>query len=112
MKEINRSVLIVRSKELFLHWLNSLPDPGNYTLEDINEDQSALLLPEYEDDRGKENILKKYFKEIFEEQLNGWWTDPDAWPSKRDLKTFKKWFEVEFHSLVFDLVDRPIMVVE
>ena len=27
MKEINRSILTVRAKEPFLHWLNSLPDP-------------------------------------------------------------------------------------
>jgi len=112
LKEINRSVLIVRSKEPFLYWLNSLPDPGDYTLEDINEDQSAFLLPEYEDDRKKENILRKYFTQIFEEQLYGWWTDPDAWPIKRDLKTFKNWFDVEFHSVVLDLVDKPILVVE
>jgi hypothetical protein len=69
-------------------------------------------MPEYEDDRRKENILRKYFKAIFEDRLFGWWTDPDAWPPKRDLKNFKKWFEVEFHSLVFDLVDEPILVVE
>lgn len=112
MKEINRSILIVRVKEPFLHWLSSLPDPGEYTLEDINRDQSAFLLPEYEDDRKKENIFKRYFKEIFEDQLSGWWTDPDAWPSKRDLKTFRKWFDVEFHSMVFDLVERPILDVE
>ena len=112
MKEINRSVLIVRAKEPFRQWLNSLPDPSDYTLEEINRDNSAFLLPEYEDDRKKENILRKYFEEIFEEQLNGWWTDPEAWPSKRDLKTFKKWFDVEFHSVVFDLVEKPILFVE
>lgn len=112
MKEINRSVLIVRSKEPFLYWLNSLPDPGDYTLEDINRDQSAFLLLEYEDDRKQENILGKYFTQIFEEKLFGWWTDPEAWPSKRDLKTFKKWFDVEFHSIVYDLVNRPLLVVE
>ena len=112
MKEINRSVLIICAKKPFLHWLNSLPDPDECTLEEINEDQSAFLLPEYEDDRRQEYILKKYYKEIFEEQLNDWWVDPDAWPITRDLKTFKKWFDVEFHSMAFDLVDEPIFRVE
>ena len=32
MKEINRSILTVRAKEPFLHWLNSLPDPAKYTM--------------------------------------------------------------------------------
>lgn len=112
MIEINRSILTVRAKEPFLHWLNSLPDPEKYTLDEVNSDQSAFLLPEYEADDKKENLLKKYYKPIFEEKLNGWWQDPDAWPPKRDLKTFKKWFDVEFHSVVFDLVDRPIQSAE
>ena len=112
MKEINRSILTVRAKEPFLHWLNSLPDPVKYTMNEVNADQSAFLLPEYEADDKKENLLKKYFKQIFEEKLNGWWQNPDTWPSKRDLKTFKEWFDVEFHSVVFDLVDKPIQTVE
>jgi len=61
----------VRAKEPFRQWLNSLPDPGDYTLEEINEDQSTFLLPVYEDDHRKDNILKKYLTRIFEEQLNG-----------------------------------------
>ncbi|MBS3820106.1 hypothetical protein KGY73_11480 [bacterium] len=112
MYEINRSLLIVRAKEPFLRWLNSLPDPGKCTLERVNYDQSAYLLPEYEDDRDTEKLLRKYFKQIFEEQLNGWWTDPEAWPSKRGLKTFKQWFDVEFHSMVFDLVNERILSVD
>jgi len=87
MKEIDRSILIIRAKKPF-------------------------LLPEYEDDSQMEYLLRKYFKQIFEEQLNGWWLDEDAWPSRRDLETFKQWFDVEFHSVVFDLVDKPIQAAE
>ena len=114
MKEIDRSILIIRAKKPFLDWLHSLPDPQpvRYTLDEVNRDRSAYLMPEYEDDSQMEYLLRKYFKQIFEEQLNGWWLDPEVWPSKRDLKTFKEWFDVEFHSVVFDLVDRPIRAVE
>jgi hypothetical protein len=114
MKEIDRSILIIRAREPFLDWLHSLPDPDpvGYTLDEVNRDRSAFLLPEYENDNHMDYLLRKYFKQIFEEQLNGWWQDPDAWPSKRDLQTFKKWFDVEFHSVVFDLVDKPIQTVE
>lgn len=77
-----------------------------------DSERSAYLLPEYEDDNQMEYLLEKYFKPIFEEQLNGWWQDTDAWPPRRDLKTFKEWFDVEFHSVVFDLVDKPIQTVE
>lgn len=112
MYEINRSLIIVRGKEPFLHWLHSLPDPDEITLEEVNYDQSSYLLPEYEDDYEQEKIIKKYFKQIFEDKLYGWWRDPDAWPSKMGLKTFKEWFEVEFHSVVLDLVDKQIRSVE
>lgn len=114
MKEIDRSILTVRVKQPFLDWLHSLPDsdPVRYTLDEVNRDQSAYLLPEYEDDNQMEYLLEKYFKQIFEEQLNGWWLDADAWPPRMDLKMFKEWFDVEFHSVVFDLVDKPIRTVE
>ena len=46
LREINRSLLVVRAKEPFLHWVNSLPDPADVTLEEVNSDQSAFLLPE------------------------------------------------------------------
>ena len=77
MIEINRSLLVVRAKEPFLRWANSLPDPADVTLEDLNTDRSAFLLPEYEDDSRQHYLLKKYFTQIFEEELNSWWMDQD-----------------------------------
>ena len=109
MNEVNRSVIVVRAKEPFLQWLNSLPDPGKFTLDDVNQDSSAFLLPEYEDDSEMEKLLERYYPFIFEEQLDGWWRDQDAWPKKRNLKIFKEWFDVDFYSMVFDLVEKPLM---
>jgi hypothetical protein len=105
---INRCVLIVRAKEPFLQWVNSLPNPTNITLEQINSDTSAYLLPEFEDDQERAVLVKQFFPQIFEEQLSGWWTNEPDWPSKRDFALFKKWFDVEFHSAVFDLVEAPL----
>ena len=102
---LNRSVLIVKAKDPFRQWVNSLPDPDSVTLEELNEDTTAYLVPEYDDDSQRDRILKKVFKDIFEEQLDGWWTDEKDWPVKRDMRTFKQWFDVEFHSVVIDLVD-------
>ncbi len=102
---INRGVLIIRAKGPFRDWLLSLPDPDDVTLEEINEDNAVYLVPEYEDDNERDIILKKMYKTIFEEQLEGWWTDEKDWPKNRSLTMFKKWFDVEFHSVVIDLVD-------
>ena len=105
---LNRSALIVKVKQPFLDWLRSLPDPADTTLDQINRDNPAYLLPDYVYDSDQEDILAHYFDLIFEEQLAGWWRVEKDWPSHRDLDTFKKWFDVEFHSAIFDLVDGSI----
>jgi len=109
---VNRSVLIVRAKEPFREWLMSLPEPEDVSLQEINEDNSVYLIPEYEDDFEKDKVLKLIYKEIFEEQLEGWWRDEKDWPKKRNLSLFKKWFDVEFHSVVIDLVGNELVSEE
>lgn len=103
---LNRSIIIIKAKEPFLRWLSSLPEPeNNISLDEINYDNSVYLLPEYEMDDEREDILADYYDIIFEDQLADWWTDSAIWPKTRDLSTFKEWFDIEFHSLILDLVD-------
>ena len=113
MSEINRSLIILRTKQPFLDWARSLDDESkDLTLESLNEESTAYLIPEILEDSDQEEFLKTFYDTLFEEQLEGWWTDETAWPQPRDLKMFLNWFEVEFHSLVFDLCDEPIRIVE
>ena len=106
---LNRSIIIIKAKEPFLSWLSSLPEPeNNISLDEINFDNSVYLLPEYEMDDEREDILADYYDIIFEDQLADWWTDSAIWPKTRDLSTFKEWFDIEFHSLILDLVDLPL----
>lgn len=72
MKKVNRSVIVVRAKEPFLQWLNSLPNPGKFTLDEVNQDSTTFLLPEYENDSEMEKLLERYYPFIFEEELDGW----------------------------------------
>ena len=102
-------MLIIKAKEPFRQWLLSLPDPDDITLDELNEDTAVYLLPEYDDDAQRDRILKKIYKDIFEEQLEGWWVDEKAWPAKRDMKTFKQWFHIEFHSMIVDLVGTDLI---
>ena len=106
---LNRSIIIIKAKEPFLSWLSSLPEPeNNISLDEINFDNSVYLLPEYEMDDEREEILADYYDIIFEDQLAAWWTDSAIWPKTRDLSTFKEWFDIEFHSLISDLVNLPL----
>ena len=106
---VNRCIATVRVREPFLEWLRGLLDPCDFGLDVINDDNTAYLLPEYEDDHQRDRILIGYFNAIFEEQLASWWTDERDWPSKRSLQMFKQWFDIEFHSVVLDLVDDELL---
>jgi hypothetical protein len=105
---INRSLLIVRAKEPFVKWINALPNPANIRQDQVDKDNTVYLLPDLAYDDEQEDLLARFYDLIFQEQLSGWWTDESAWPPKRDLVTFKTWFDVEFHSAVLDLVEGPL----
>lgn len=107
---LDRSLVVVRAREPLLHWLRSLPDPEDEstTLETLNEDPSAYLVPVYDDDEERDDILRQAYDIIFEDQLAGWWTAEADWPQERTFEMFQAWFDVEWHSTVEDLVDAPI----
>jgi hypothetical protein len=99
--------------------LRSLSNFGNSTClttspcttpEEINNDCSAYLISEWEDDKQRDRIIKRVYPRIFEDQLADWWTVEKDWPQKRDLKTFMLWFDLRFHSIVEDLVDDVLVV--
>lgn len=106
---VNRSVVVAVAKEPFREWLRSLPDPEDLSLEKINEDCSAYLIPAYGYDEDRDKIIKQCYNIIFEDQLAGWWTLEEDWPRRRDLRTFRKWFDLRFHSIVEDLVEGAIV---
>ena len=102
---LNRCVVTVRAKGPFLRWLQSVSGEATTTLDDINLETSAYLLPDYEDEDERQSLLAQYYDLIFESELSAWWTEEDDWPEKRDLLLFTSWFDAEFHSVVIDLVD-------
>ena len=113
MFEINRTVLVVKPRQPFLDWANSLDDEiKDLTLERLRRDCTAFLVPEIEYDSDLREVLEWCFELLFEEQLAGWHTEPEDWPQDRNLEMFLEWFEVEFHSLVFDLCDYQIQVID
>ena len=106
---LNRGAVIVRFKEPFLRWINEAdPDPGDpVSLEDANHD-STVYLVHAEEPAEFDSWLRLNAKTFFEQLLEDWYTDPDLWPKKRDLKTLKEWCTIEFHSLVLDTGGPPL----
>jgi hypothetical protein len=105
---LNRCVLTVKAKQPFFDWLQRFPEAAGMTLDEFNEDGIAYLLPELDEDDDLESVLPQCFDLIFEEELIGWRADESDWPAVRDLATFQSWFDVQFRSIVIDLVDAPL----
>ena len=107
---INRSAIILIKKQPFLDWLKGLPDPvrEELSLSELNEDATVYLLPDWNDDTERDELVREGYDVMFEQELEGWWTDESAWPKNRGLSVFRAWFDVRHHSMLVDLVDGPL----
>jgi len=113
MFEINRAVLIVKPKQPFLEWTIAVdPTCVKFTLENLRKDCHSYLVPQIWFEPDKDKLLEEFYAPVFEDQLMGWHTVPEDWPKDRNLKMFREWFDVEFHGMVFDLLDEPIEDVD
>ena len=89
-ENINRTALVVSPKKPFLDWIQSV-DPMTPMIEEKHDSN-----------------LKKHFKEIFEQELGAWFTDPAMWPADRSWRVFTEWLDFEFQSMIYDTMEDPI----
>ena len=109
MFQINRSVAIIKPKQPFVDWANSVADEKEpYSASDFSSDCSVVLLPVVDSDEDAEAVLREIFQDVFEIELSSWITDDDMWPENITYKMFQEWFDVEFHSMVFDPLQSDI----
>lgn len=107
---VNRAAVILRYKDPIVKWINEadpVKDGSEVSLASANEERTVYLVSD-----GEAENIDRWIREnhgvLFESELEGWYTDESLWPKKRDLKTFKEWFEVECHSVVLDTVGGQI----
>ena len=113
MDSINRQVAVLKPKNPYIHWINSLPgtvDP--VSIDELQTDCTAILLPHFDTEEETITYLKKIFSPIFQYELYGWHTDEKAWPQKRTFRLFQEWFKIEFHTEVIDYGKGPITIEE
>ena len=109
MESINRTAVVIKPKQPFIDWLNSIPDENiDFTLEQISNDNITFLIPQYDNPEDSKRYIEKRFNQIFEWELFGWITTEELWPKNRTWKMFQEWFSVEINSEIFDLVDSEI----
>lgn len=112
MNMINRGAILLRYRAPAIRWINEADpyDSPELTSDDLQRDQTVYLVSD-EDAGGEaaaERWIRRNFAEIFERELEGWYTDPTLWPERRTLATFRAWFDVEYHSVVVDTVGGAI----
>jgi len=79
------------------------PTSSHLTLADLGREPAIYLVAECESKDEALDGQRDGIRRIFEEQLDGWYRVPAAWPKELDLHTFLRWFECSFHSMIFDL---------
>ena len=109
MQSINRTAVIIKPKQPFVDWINSMPeDSSNYTFEQVNRENLTFLIPEYDSPADSKKYIKKNYEMIFNFELWGWITTEELWPKNRNWKMFNNWFDIEINSEVFDLVEGEV----
>jgi hypothetical protein len=107
---LNRAALIPRYKQPFVDWINAAdPNPASQTitLGEVNEEHTVYLV-EVESEAELTAWLARHHRELFEQELEGWYTDPALWPRDRSLKTLTEWCLFELHSVVLDTGESPL----
>ena len=100
---INRSVAIIKPKQPFVDWANSVVDEDEqHSISDFSTDCSVILLPVVDSDEDAEALIKNMFQDLFELELSSWIVIDEMWPENITYTMFMEWFSVEFHSMVFD----------
>lgn len=108
---LNRTVLILISKQPFLDWLNAAhQNPLSLTLEMLRIDNDTFLIPQYEDPLHAVKWAEDHWQFLFDSILFDWVTDESVWPQNRTLDIFLEWFDIDVHSMVWDLANEPLLV--
>jgi hypothetical protein len=63
---------------------------------------------EVEDQDEPAEWLARHHEDLFEQELNGWYTDPALWPRDRSLKMLQEWCSFELHTVVVDTGASPL----
>lgn len=100
MEIVNRSAITINYKKPFIDWSNALTPEFEMSEQMLGESTTYLVKGDFDN---ADKLIKKYFKKIFEEELEGQWTDENDWPQKRTFRLFEEWFSYSISDLVIEL---------
>jgi len=89
------------------HRRDPSPASHTFTLAEVNQEHTVYLV-EVEDEDELAEWLARHHAELFEQELNGWYTDPALWPRDRSLEKLQEWCSFELHTVVVDAGESPL----
>ncbi len=108
---VDRTAVVLKPTEAFLSWLKSTDaDMPDLTLSQIRSNCTVYLVPDTEEPEEVIAFFNERFQNIFETEIAGWEIEKHLWPEDMNLELFWKFFEVEVHDIVLDMVDAEIKV--
>ena len=103
MKVINRAAITITYKKPFTDWHNHLFEDLKMQENMIGESKTYLVNDNFDN---VDILIKKHYKEIFENELLENCTDKNDFPKNISRKLFDKWFDYEVSDFVYDLSSR------
>ena len=109
----NRGAVMLRYREPAVRWINAADpysDNPGMTLGAVNRERPVYLIS----DAYTYSLATMYswvrrnYRQLFEAELEGWYTDSALWPQERTFELFQAWFDVECHSEVIDMAEGDI----
>ena len=103
---INRDLIILLPKQPVVDWLKEVaPMQPDLTLDQLRREQSAYLVycASSEGVRDVECWVYSRWRTFFKHFINEWCSDESRWPQELTLETYREWFDVQHHSMVWDL---------
>lgn len=111
MRVVNRTAVSIVGAQPYIDWTlkkESDANKGTLTVARARTYGTVVLLPEFELEEDLQEWVEENAAWLFEFQLAAWTEDETAWPTPRDLKTFREWFRIDVHNLVVDAGDDDI----
>lgn len=108
MKTINRSVAVIRPREPYIQWALSVDQKALHLEETLRSQVSVYLVPPDPREAQQTAHLSRWFADVFENELESWFSATSTWPDHMNFDLFQEWFEVDTNSMVTDLVNGPL----
>ena len=109
---INRNLILIVPKQASLDWLLASDSSLSQlmTLEELKQEQDAYLVSEdkFNTPEDARRWVERDWSDFFSRFLFAWFVDESLWPKSRTLAMFRDWFDIQHHSMLWDLSDDPI----